>query len=148
MPQPCHNRYSSKSNFLSFIYFMADEPVSRILYDAWPCGLHRDNHSSSPDLAAGIERPTRGSSLLGEPPSKPPNACAFGVKSRASSPLLFGLAPRGVCHASAITGGAVGSYPTFSPLPERRTKEDVSKVFLRAITGLETQAVYSLWHYP
>ena len=38
---------------------------------------------------------------------------------RASPPLLFGLAPRGVCHASAITDAAVGSYPTFSPLPAR-----------------------------
>jgi hypothetical protein len=41
--------------------------------------------------------------------------------SRASSPLLFGLAPRGVCLASAIAAGAVGSYPTFSPLPSLRT---------------------------
>jgi hypothetical protein len=36
---------------------------------------------------------------------------------RASPPLLFGLAPRGVYRASSITAGAVGSYPTFSPLP-------------------------------
>ena len=56
--------------------------------------------------------------------------------SRASSPLLFGLAPRGVCHALDITAEAVGSYPTFSPLPTSRTFEDVPKVFLRAITGL------------
>jgi hypothetical protein len=56
--------------------------------------------------------------------------------SRAGSPLLFGLAPRGVCHALDITAEAVGSYPTFSPLPTSRTFEDVPKVFLRAITGL------------
>jgi hypothetical protein len=31
--------------------------------------------------------------------------------------LLFGLAPDGVFRASAISLGAVGSYPTFSPLP-------------------------------
>jgi hypothetical protein len=37
--------------------------------------------------------------------------------SRASSPLLFGLAPRGVFRAPGIAAGAVGSYPTFSPLP-------------------------------
>ena len=37
--------------------------------------------------------------------------------SRAGSPLLFGLAPRGVFHASDVATGAVGSYPTFSPLP-------------------------------
>src|SRR5581483_3245082 len=31
--------------------------------------------------------------------------------------LLFGLAPGGVCHAPAITGGPVSSYLAFSPLP-------------------------------
>src|ERR1700689_4168132 len=36
---------------------------------------------------------------------------------RASPPLLFGLAPRGVCRAPDVTIGAVGSYPTVSPLP-------------------------------
>jgi hypothetical protein len=41
--------------------------------------------------------------------------------SRASSPLLFGLAPRGVCLASGIAAGAVGSYSTFSPLPALRS---------------------------
>ena len=37
--------------------------------------------------------------------------------SRAGSPLLFGLAPRGVFRASGVATEAVGSYPTFSPLP-------------------------------
>jgi len=39
------------------------------------------------------------------------------LASRAGSPLLFGLAPRGVCRASDVATGAVGSYPTVSPLP-------------------------------
>jgi hypothetical protein len=30
---------------------------------------------------------------------------------------LFGLAPTGGCHAVAVASDAVGSYPTFSPLP-------------------------------
>ena len=30
---------------------------------------------------------------------------------------LFGLAPVGVYHAIRVTTNAVGSYPTFSPLP-------------------------------
>lgn len=138
MPQPCHNRWPTKSNSFSF-NFMADEPVSRILYDAQPLALHRDNHSSSPDLATGIKRPTRGSSSPARRSltSEPRNDCANRVKSRASSPLLFGLAPRGVCHASNIAVEAVGSYSTFSPLPQKRTKEDAPKVFLRVITGLE-----------
>ena len=34
--------------------------VSRILYGAALASLRRDDHSSSPGLATGIERPTRG----------------------------------------------------------------------------------------
>ena len=30
---------------------------------------------------------------------------------------LFGLAPGGACHAADVAAGAVGSYPTVSPLP-------------------------------
>ena len=97
----------------------------------------RDDHSSSPGLAAGIQQPTRGFI----PPcrfrrTKGSSSSRTNSASRASSPLLFGLAPRGVCHALDITAEAVGSYPTFSPLPTSRTFEDVPKVFLRAITGL------------
>ena len=46
---------------------------------------------------------------------------------------LFGLAPDGVFRASALALGAVGSYPTFSPLP-------VSLAKLRRFKFL--------WHYP
>jgi hypothetical protein len=66
--------------------------------------------------------------------------------SRAGSPLLFGLAPRGVFRASDVATGAVGSYPTFSPLP-MRNREAVSankarygktsrRFFLRDVTEL------------
>ena len=44
--------------------------------------------------------------------------------------FLFGLAPDGACRASAIALGAVGSYPTFSPLPQL------------------LEAVCFLWRYP
>ncbi len=37
--------------------------------------------------------------------------------TRARSRRLFGLAPTGGCRATAVTGRAVGSYPTISPLP-------------------------------
>ncbi len=98
----------------------------------------RDDHSSSPGLAAGIQQPTRGFILPGSLRHREGSALAFAKhsSSRASSPLLFGLAPRGVCHALDITAEAVGSYPTFSPLPASRTFEDVPKVFLRDITAL------------
>jgi hypothetical protein len=39
------------------------------------------------------------------------------LAGRASPPLLFGLAPRGVFRAPDVATRAVGSYPTFSPLP-------------------------------
>ena len=83
----------------------------------------RDDHSSSPGLAAGIQQPTRGFILRSCLRHREGSALAFRKHStsRASSPLLFGLAPRGVCHAPGITAGAVGSYPTFSPLPALRT---------------------------
>ena len=44
------------------------------------------------------------------------------LNERATLPL-FCLAPRGVCSASLVTLGAVGSYPTFSPLPRTRESQ-------------------------
>jgi hypothetical protein len=69
--------------------------------------------------------------------------------SRASSPLLFGLAPRGVFRAFAIAGEAVGSYPTFSPLP-------VPTSSARRLAGFPARCHRAtrrwrfnfLWHYP
>jgi len=39
------------------------------------------------------------------------------IASRAGSRPLFGLAGDGVCPAATVTGRAVRSYRTFSPLP-------------------------------
>src|SRR5579872_2843611 len=67
---------------------------------------------------------------------------AFGLATHSSSleaysdggtSFLFGLAPCGVCHARAITGAAVRSYRTFSPLPRRRRR---GFVILRAAKDL------------
>ena len=100
---------------------MAGEPVSRILYGS---ALRNGVATIIPLVPAS--RP--GSSDLPEGPSYRAACGAAGSSlfrarsaSRASSPLLFGLAPRGVCLASAIADGAVGSYPTFSPLPSSRS---------------------------
>src|SRR5581483_3913672 len=41
------------------------------------------------------------------------------LSERAAPPLLFGLAPRGVCPASRIAPAAVRSYRTISPLPQQ-----------------------------
>ncbi len=51
-----------------------------------------------------------------------------GVIERAGYPPPVCLASRGACRAPVVTFGAVGSYPTISPLP--------------------LQAVYFLWRYP
>src|SRR5262252_2470558 len=65
--------------------------------------------------------------------------------SRAGSPLLFGLAPRGVFRASLVAKRAVGSYPTFSPLPANQHFEGVLQVSLRNATVLEfTGGIFSV----
>ena len=57
------------------------------------------------------------------------------------APSLLGLAPGGVYRAAPVAGGAVGSYPTLSPLPRQRTGLISSG---RSAGG----AVCSLWHFP
>jgi hypothetical protein len=69
----------------------------------------RDDHSSRSRIAPGLQQPTRGSQQ-----SAPSSSLHTGW---ASPPLLFGLAPRGVFRAPDVAIRAVGSYPTFSPLP-------------------------------
>ena len=49
---------------------------------------------------------------------------------------LFGFAPGGVYHAAPVTGRAVRSYRTLSPLPVNKPE------------GSPRQAVYFLWHFP
>ena len=44
----------------------------------------------------------------------------------AHMPPLFGLAPGGVCRAAAVTGSAVGSYPTLSLSPGRSPSDLLS----------------------
>src|SRR5579862_2208150 len=80
--------------------------------------------------------------------------------SRASSPLLFGLAPRGVCRAPNVAIRAVGSYPTFSPLPindhvkmSRRFSFEISPgtstggLFSVALSVTRTHGVHIPWRY-
>ena len=69
-------------------------------------------------------RPTRGLTALSPiarkqgGPFDAPLRCVSGATGRTSPPLLFGLAPRGVYRAPGVATGAVGSYPTVSPLPD------------------------------
>jgi len=59
--------------------------------------------------------------------------CELRSASRAGSPLLFGLAPRGVFRASDVATRAVGSYPTFSPLPNETSIAKASRRFTCAM---------------
>ncbi len=62
------------------------------------------DHLSRTPVAGRLEQPTHGS--------------PFPVWTvRVAPRRLFGLAPIGGYRATAVTSGAVGSYPTFSPLP-------------------------------
>jgi len=65
-------------------------------------GPPMDGHSSGTPVAGRLARPTR--TRRGNAPARRPGS-------------LFDLAPGGVCLATAVTGGAVRSYRTLSPLP-------------------------------
>ena len=105
--EPSFSEHCRKSFlFRNLQNILADECVSRILCAAT---AQRGDHSSRSRIAPGLKQPTRGSQrFIFENETHP---------GRASPPLLFGLAPRGVFRAPGITTGTVGSYPTFSPLP-------------------------------
>ena len=61
------------------------------------------------------------------------------LRSNSETPSLFGLAPCGVCPARAITGAAVRSYRTFSPLP--RSEEQRRYVFCGTFRHLSLNSV-------
>ena len=68
-----------------------------------------DGHSSGTPVAEHLTRPTRAAARK--------HACG----PKPGMPPLFGLAPGGVCPAATVTGGAVRSYRTLSPLPAHRS---------------------------
>ena len=72
--------------------------------------LRRDDHSSRPGIARGLQRPTR-RLRTGRPLDA--STCVDDLGA-----ALFGLAPCGVLPATDVTAGAVRSYRTFSPLPQ------------------------------
>ena len=74
-----------------------------------------DGHSSRRAVTHTLQQPTRGSTSC--------NVLARRIISR----RLFGLAPTGVYRATFVTEGAVGSYPTLSPLPNRRCDPEVRR---------------------
>ena len=96
-------------------------PVSRVLSMAHAAPL--DDHSSGMYVTAHLMRPTRAAF----------RKTRTGPPSLARLLPLFSLAPGGVCRAASVTGRAVRSYRTLSPLPS-------------PVAGRE--AVCFLWHFP
>ena len=93
-------------------------PVSRILSGRHESGLC--GHSSRRRVATDAhQRPTRRFRLLHGAALRRRAGAGPEPCSRLESPSLFGLAPCGVYPAPAVTGRAVRSYRTFSPLPQR-----------------------------
>ncbi len=79
------------------VAYQADQPVSRVLSDGVS---HRDGHFSRGTITRTLQQPTRGVFV-----------------EVGNSRRLLGLAPAGVYRAVNVAIYAVGSYPTFSPLP-------------------------------
>jgi len=63
-----------------------------------------------------------------------PGQRAEGSLGLSTLSSLSDLAPGGACRATPVAGGAVGSYPTVSPLPKGQLAP--------------TPAVCSLWRFP
>ena len=54
----------------------------------------------------------------------------IGRRRPARAGTLFGIAPGGACRATPVARGAVGSYPTVSPLPMAKAKGGLISVAL------------------
>jgi hypothetical protein len=89
-------------------YSRVSRPISRVL-DGTRETRMRDGHSSGTPVTRRLKQPTRTAGSGHHPEA---------VLAHGFAPSLFGLAPGGVCHAAAVTVGAVRSYRTFSPLPQ------------------------------
>ena len=95
--------------------------------------LFRETWGAADDEGGGVSRPVSRVLYGGLSPTWRPfvwdvryrtpratNPGDWSGKDRNScepTPPLFGFAPGGVCRAVPVAGSAVGSYPTFSPLP-------------------------------
>ena len=84
-------------------------------------GVHLELFTQKNDLGRVVSRilsarvaPRRGSFICCDLTRSPDR---FRSRDGPSHGPLFGLAPNGVYRAASLALGAVGSYPTFSPLP-------------------------------
>ena len=117
-----------------------------------PCGrLRRDDHSSSPGLATGIERPTRGfvSPLSLRRVKRSTFVCTKGAQRAGPAlPSYLVLHLAGFAMPSTLLPRRWALTPPFHPyLPREPLK--MSRRFSSELSpGCAPQAVYSLWHCP
>ncbi len=90
-------------------------------------GSSQKTFTPAATISLGLQLPTTSSSLP---------ACIVRTRLKRT---LFGLARGGVCHAAPVTSGAVGSYPTFSPLPAP-CKHDAGGIFSVALSRVRSAA--------
>jgi hypothetical protein len=101
------------------------------------CKQCRDDHSSSPGLAAGIERPTRGF-ILPRSLHRAKGSSLFRAPQRAGPalPSYLVLHHAGFAVPPSLLPERWALTPPFHPCLRRVPFEDVPKVFLRVITGI------------
>jgi hypothetical protein len=87
----------------------ARRPVSRVLFAPPACGRRRE---TAIPLGRALRHASRD-----QPGRRDGNVPASRPFRKRRRPPLFGLAPGGVYPAAPVTGGAVRSYRTVSPLP-------------------------------
>ena len=82
-----------------------------------------------------------------EPPGRIEPMRSWSLALSLPLPSLFGLAPCGVYLAPTLTGRAVRSYRTISPLPRRQASMLARGGFLPERRKV-AEAVSFLWHWP
>ncbi len=79
------------------------------------------DHLSRPTVTCRLKRPTHSQASITDARDGPPHSC------------LLGLAGGGVCPATTVTGHAVRSYRTISPLPAR-PRPNIGGIFSVALS--------------
>src|SRR5215467_108543 len=96
-------------------------------------------------MAIPLGRPSPGASC--DRPERRREGPPGAAIARRRLPLLLGLAPGGVFPATAVAGGAVRSYRTFSPLPPaRRAGEGRRCPFCGTVPGVAPAGGYPAPH--
>ena len=122
------------------VFTSAKGPVSRIL----SCAVIPLGAASPRTLISDL--PGRFGTYK-EPPGRTGPVRSRSLALPLPLPSLFGLAPCGVYPAPTLTGRAVRSYRTISPLPRRQVSKLAQGGFLPERRKV-AEAVSFLWHWP